>query len=316
LPRHHAEIACAALECGKPVYVEKPLAPTAEECLKVQRLAWERKIPVAVGFNRRCAPATKLLLEALRAARGPVSIFYRISDDERTRPPDQQWKKEDRLLLEVVHIFDYLAFLLNAEPVSIFAREARFNDATVAIDFSDGSRATILSSGFGSVAQPKEHLEAILDGGTLEMDDFVEVRTFGIDALPAVSRFAGRPYDGCDIAYVEDFANRGLAAVLDLRRRYYDILTASGVLKADAPASAWEEMRRGMAQSRLPQINYAADKGWGISLESFCTSAVRGETSDNATAIDGNRATVCAVSARQSIDTGRIVPLDPRDWRG
>jgi predicted dehydrogenase len=316
LPQHHAEIARMALEHGKPVYVEKPLAPTPEECLSVQRMSCERKIPVAVGFNRRIAPATELLRAALRTVHTPVSIIYRISDDERVRPPEQQWKKEDRLLLEVVHIFDFLAYLVGAEPVAVFAREARFNDALVTIDFAEGSRATILSSGWGSVAQPKEHVEVILDRAALEMDDFVEVRTFGVAGLPAVSRFAGRPYDGCDNSYVDDFASRGLEALLDLRRQYYEVLAASGVLEDGSNPAAWAEMRRQMDNRRLPQINYASDKGWGPSLEKFCTAAVRGETSDNATAIDGNRATVCAVGARRSIETGQPVALDSRDWQG
>ena len=68
-------------------------------------------MPVAVGFNRRFAPATELLLKAFQAAGPPVSVFYRISDDDRIRPPEQQWKKEDRLLIEVVHIFDLLTYL-------------------------------------------------------------------------------------------------------------------------------------------------------------------------------------------------------------
>ena len=304
VPQLHAEIACAALEHGKPVYVEKPLAPTAEECLRVQRLAWERKLPVAVGFNRRFAPATELMLKAFQTAGPPVSILYRISDDDRIRPPEQQWKNEDRLLIEVVHIFDLLSYLTGAEPAAIYARESRFNDALVTMDFANGSRATILSSSWGSMAQPKEHLEAILDRGALEMDDFVEVRSFGLPSTPAVARFAGRPYDGCDNRHVEDFARRGREAILDLRRRYDEATEQSGVLRDSSDPAAWARLKELLGDPPLPQINYASDKGWGQALESFCAAAVDGETPRNANAIDGNRATVCAVAARRSIETG------------
>jgi hypothetical protein len=61
-------------------------------------------------------------------------------------------------------------------------------------------------------------------------------------------------------------------------------------------------------------VNYASDKGWGSALESFCLAVAEGKTPRNATAIDGNRATECAASARRSIETGRLVQLDPRDW--
>ena len=198
--------------------MEKPLALTPAECLAIQRLAWARKLPVAVGFNRRFAPATEYLRQAFQAARSPVSVFYRISDDDRVRPPEQQWKKEDRLLLEVVHIFDLLTYLLAAEPVKIYACESRFNDALVTVEYAGGSRATIHSSSYGSLAQPKEHLEAVLDRGAVEMDDFVEIRSYGLPALAPVLRFAGRAYDGCDNRHVEDFARRGLAALVGFPR--------------------------------------------------------------------------------------------------
>lgn len=314
LPQLHPEIAIAALRNGKPVFVEKPLAPTAEECLKVQQVADECKLPVAVGFNRRFAPATRLMLTAIEQAGPPVSIFYRISDDDRIRPPEQQWKKEDRLLLEVVHMFDLLAYLIKAEPVTIYARETRFNDALVTIEYANGSRATIMSSAWGSLEQPKEHLEVILNHGTLEMDDFVEVRTFGLPTLPRIARFAGRPYDGCDNSHVEDFARRGREAMIDLRRRYFEVIESSGVLTEGSNPDNWVKMRHGIKSLRLPQINYASDKGWGEALEGFCRAAVRGEMPNTANAIDGNRATACAVAARKAVEIGQPVVLDPQDW--
>jgi predicted dehydrogenase len=310
VPRFHAEIAAAALEQGKHVYVEKPLAPTPEECLAVHRLAAERKLSVAVGFNRRFAPATELLAKAFHGTSSPVSVAYRISDDDRVRPPDQQWKKEDRLLIEVVHIFDLLAYLLRAEPVSVFACESRWNDAMVTLQFENGSQATIHSSSFGSLEQPKEHLEAVLDRGSIEMDDFVEVRSFGLNDVPAVARFAGRAYDGCDNRHVDDFAARGLAALLDFRKRYADALTAAGVLRDPPAEDAWQRAADALGNPPLPQVNYASDKGWGRALESFCFAVAEKLTPKNATALDGNRATVCALSARRSIETGLPVRID------
>jgi predicted dehydrogenase len=314
VPQMHARMAKAALEQGKPVYVEKPLALTPEECLSVQRLAWEKQLPLAVGFNRRFAPATELLQRAFREAGPPVTVYYRITDDDRVRPPEQSWKLECRLLLEAVHIFDLLTYLTGAEPVGVYARETRFNDATVSIDFADGSRATVLSSSWGTMAQPKEHMEAILNRGAVEMDDFVEVRAYGVTDLPDTARFAGRPYNGCDNSHIEDFARRGREALLDLRRRYDGILQESGVLEHSGDPAAWACAREMMGPLPLPQINYASDKGWGAALEHFCRAVAEGRTPRNATAIDGNRATVCATAARRSIESGQYVPLNSSDW--
>ena len=312
VPHLHPEICRAALEHGKPVYVEKPMASTPEECLAIQRLARERKVPLVVGFNRRFAPATELLVKAFRAAGPPVSVLYRISDDDRVRPPEQKWKLEDRLLIETVHIFDLLAYLIGGEPVCIHARESRFNDAMVTIDFDGGSRATVLSSSHGSLEQPKERLDAVLDRGAVEMEDFVEFRSYGLPGLPALERFAGRPYDDCDNRHVDDFARRGREALLELRRRYHRVMLESGVLKDSSSAAAWARAKKLLGDPPLPQINYAPDKGWGRALESFAMAVMRGTTPDGADARDGNRATACAVSARRSIETGQPVAVDLR----
>jgi predicted dehydrogenase len=315
LPHLHPLIARAALEHGKAVYVEKPLAPTTTQCAQIDRLARDRGLAVAVGFNRRFAPATELLQQAFRTAAGPVSVFYRISDDERVRPTDQGWKKADRLLIEVVHIFDLLAFLLGAEPVSIAATEARFNDTTLTIAYDNGSRATILSSSYGSLAQPKEHLEATLDHGSVEMDDFVELRSFGLAGIPSIARFAGRPFDQCDNSHVEDFAQRGLAALLERRQHYHAIMEASGVLADSASPAAWARAQKLLGEPPPPQINYASDKGWGRALEHFCRAVVDGERPQNATAADGNRATACALAARRAIERQAPVRLEPAQWQ-
>ncbi len=316
LPQLHPLIARAAIEQGKPVYIEKPLAPTVEECLEVDRLSRQRNVPLAVGFNRRFAPATQVMARAFGTTHEPVSIYYRIADDDRIRPPSQNWKTNDRLLTETVHIFDLLSFLLRAEPIEIYARETRPNDAIVTLEFSNGSRATVFSSSHASLAQPKEHAEAALgEGRFFEMDDYVEMRSYGLPEIAPVTTFAGRPYDRCDNRHVEAFAERGLAALTEQRRIYETALRESGVLADSSDATAWAEARERLGDPPPPQINYAPDKGWGTALEHFCTAAATGQTPQNANARDGNRATACAVAARQSINTGQPVRLDPKLWQ-
>jgi predicted dehydrogenase len=310
VPRLHREIAVAAIEHGKPMYVEKPLAETTRQCREIADLARRRGVPVAVGFNRRFAPATDLLHRAFGNAGAPVSVTYRITDDDRVRPPAQNWKRQCRLLIEVVHIFDLLAYLLAAEPVAIYAAESRFNDASVVIEYDNGSRATILSSSYGSLAQPKEHLTAVFDHSAVEMTDFVEFRAYGLPDCPALERFAGRPYDDCDNSHVDAFAERGLEALLAMRERYHRAMQEAGVLTDSSNPESWRRASLLLGNPPLPQINYAPDKGWGRALEVFCLAAAAGSTPPNASAMDGHRATVCAEAARRSIETGQPVTID------
>ena len=55
-PSSHATYAIMAMKCGKPVYVEKPLAATYEECLRVNRVSRETGMPCFVAYYRRYLP--------------------------------------------------------------------------------------------------------------------------------------------------------------------------------------------------------------------------------------------------------------------
>ena len=76
----HAPLAIAALEAGKHVYVEKPLADTRENCRKVVDAETRTGKRVAVGFNRRYV--TMFGLQELRGS-----------------DPTSSWTTEDRELV-------------------------------------------------------------------------------------------------------------------------------------------------------------------------------------------------------------------------
>lgn len=55
-PGSHKEYALRALKAGKPVYIEKPMAPSYSDCLEINTLSEELKIPVFVAYYRRALP--------------------------------------------------------------------------------------------------------------------------------------------------------------------------------------------------------------------------------------------------------------------
>ena len=75
-----APLTIAALEAGKHVYVEKPLATTPEQCDKVVQAQRRSGKHVAVGFNRRFAPAYCQAREVVAGNGGAHNIHYRIAD--------------------------------------------------------------------------------------------------------------------------------------------------------------------------------------------------------------------------------------------
>ena len=55
-PASHADYCLRALAAGKPVYVEKPMARTAEECRRMTGAASAARLPLFVAYYRRCLP--------------------------------------------------------------------------------------------------------------------------------------------------------------------------------------------------------------------------------------------------------------------
>lgn len=64
-PHTHEDIAAAAMQAGKHVIVEKPMANTPEACARMIAMARERKLVLTVGFNHRYFPAIKALRDAV-----------------------------------------------------------------------------------------------------------------------------------------------------------------------------------------------------------------------------------------------------------
>lgn len=55
-PSSHATYAIMAMKAGKPVYVEKPLAASYEDCARINRISRETGVPCFVAYYRRYLP--------------------------------------------------------------------------------------------------------------------------------------------------------------------------------------------------------------------------------------------------------------------
>ena len=66
-PSSHATFAIMAMKAGKPVYVEKPLASTYDDCVRINRVSEETSVPCFVAYYRRYLPyfqRVKAIIEA------------------------------------------------------------------------------------------------------------------------------------------------------------------------------------------------------------------------------------------------------------
>jgi predicted dehydrogenase len=55
-PKFHAEYAIKAMQAGKPVYVEKPMAASYSDCLTMNKVSAQTGVPLFVAYSRRSLP--------------------------------------------------------------------------------------------------------------------------------------------------------------------------------------------------------------------------------------------------------------------
>ena len=55
-PSTHATYAIMAMKCGKPVYIEKPMASNYTDCYRINRIAEDTGVPCFVAYYRRYLP--------------------------------------------------------------------------------------------------------------------------------------------------------------------------------------------------------------------------------------------------------------------
>jgi predicted dehydrogenase len=88
----HMPIALAAIEAGKPVYCEKPLAPNAADAKRMVDAAERKGVMTAVGFNYLKNPMVALAREIVASGEiGEVVSFRGIHAEDYMTDPQAPW---------------------------------------------------------------------------------------------------------------------------------------------------------------------------------------------------------------------------------
>ncbi|MEV5531187.1 bi-domain-containing oxidoreductase [Streptomyces prunicolor] len=179
----HAELTRQALLAGKTVFVEKPLALTEDELAGVLAAVEESgNDRLQVGFNRRFAPLLQEAKNRFGTRTGPASLRYLVNAGKLQHGSWylQQGAEGSRFAGEGGHFIDTASWLLDADPVSVYATAAPGNeDLQVVLRYPDGSTATISYVTTGAPGFPKETLDLVADGKVLRLDDFVKASVYG-----------------------------------------------------------------------------------------------------------------------------------------
>ncbi|MFC8515416.1 bi-domain-containing oxidoreductase [Streptomyces sp. NPDC057257] len=179
----HAELTRQALLAGKTVFVEKPLALTEDELAGVLAAVEESgNDRLQVGFNRRFAPLLQEARTRFGARSGPAHLRYLVNAGRLDHGSWylQQGSEGSRFVGEGGHFIDTASWLLDADPVSVYATATSGNeDLQVVLRYPDGSTATISYVTSGPSGFPKETLDLVADGRALRLDDFVRASVYG-----------------------------------------------------------------------------------------------------------------------------------------
>jgi predicted dehydrogenase/threonine dehydrogenase-like Zn-dependent dehydrogenase len=180
----HARLVVEALEAGKHVFVEKPLAMSEEELVEIARAGERPSALLAVGFNRRFSPLSVALQDGLGA--GPFVMSYRVNAGP--LPPNSWIADADvgggRIVGEVCHFVDLMQFLTRSDPVEVFAwalprsREAPGDpdDVSIQVRFAEGSVGSIMYVASSDPRFSKERLEVLGAGVVGVIDNWRSVR--------------------------------------------------------------------------------------------------------------------------------------------
>ena len=94
-PSSHATLAIMAMKAGKPVYIEKPLAASYEDCARINRISELTGVPCFVAYYRRYLPYFQKVKQIIQsgAIGTPANVQIRFS----VPPRDLDYKSNGSL---------------------------------------------------------------------------------------------------------------------------------------------------------------------------------------------------------------------------
>jgi myo-inositol 2-dehydrogenase / D-chiro-inositol 1-dehydrogenase len=141
----HADLSIAAARAGKAIFCEKPVDLTlakVDQCISAVKKA---RVPMFVGFNRRFDPSFRALKDRLDAGAIGKLEQVLITNRDPGLPELRFLASSGGLFLDfTIHDFDMARWLLDEEPVEVFAWGAVLVDPKVKSEAGDIDTAMVL----------------------------------------------------------------------------------------------------------------------------------------------------------------------------
>lgn len=191
----HAQMVVDALNEGKNVFVEKPLALNQLELDNVIDAYKNSGKTITVGFNRRFAPLAIQMKKALGNLDSPMNIIATMNAGF---IPSKVWVHDmeiggGRIIGEACHFVDLISFLSGSKVKSICMNAMgtqpaeNTDNASILLKYENGTNAVINYFANGSKAYSKERVEIFHQERTLIMDNWRKLKGFGFRNFSSAS---------------------------------------------------------------------------------------------------------------------------------
>ena len=219
---HHASQALSALNAGKHVFLEKPMALTEQECRSLVEAVESSGKLLTVGFNRRFAPDYVAVKRALQRRQSPVVINCRVNSPGIS---GSYWMADPKsggaILGEACHFTDLFYWLLESEPTSVAAASLPRglsepigeNNIAATFTFEDGSIANLTYCTVGTKTSGGERLEVFSPGISLVTEDFKLLQVRGSRRTTKTRWWAAKGYAEQLTGFLETVRSGGTVAV-------------------------------------------------------------------------------------------------------
>ncbi len=167
----HTLLALAACEAGKHIMMEKPLALTMPECLRIAEAVERSGVTMMTAFKFRYYPMVRRAREFMPE---PLMLIAQLTD---RRWPDEFWAQDPvkgggNILSQGVHAMDLLCFLAGSEPERMQAEGGALthpgadvlDSVVVTIRFRNGVIASLAQADAGETPHLGKFSYQLLDG--------------------------------------------------------------------------------------------------------------------------------------------------------
>ena len=158
----HADIVKAAAKAGKAIFCEKPIdlaLARVDDCLAEVEAAG---VMMQIGFNRRFDPSFAALHGQLRDGRIGAVELMAITSRDPAPPPIDYIKVSGGLFRDMmIHDFDMARWLMNEDPVEVFAAASCLVDDAIGAAGDVDTAAVVLSFASGALCQISNSRRAV-----------------------------------------------------------------------------------------------------------------------------------------------------------